>query len=276
MAPNMAPRSDAFGLLLTPLRSPLASDSEPQYATTERQPRDLEREAELRRAMYIEYGNVSLRERCADALARFHENDFYTSCYCTPDAWTLELRLPDGRTFVNAVDPSATTEADLLAVATRLTQRPAADIRLVDREGERLGTADGIALARAAAGKRHRLAVPNGVSLVSSGRIGPDDSLGVALVQMGGGTDDDAAAASEQLDDDDEGVSRTHAHAPHTLGLARTPPPHALATYPRHTLSWCPSLSRLVCLQAQQRLIHSSVCAISLPTCRISLASPST
>ena len=95
--------------------------------------------------LLMDYGKLSPDERRAEALARSAEHGHLvdpSTVTCTADEWLPSLLLPDGRTIVYHVDPSATT-TDLIAEAARLMQRPAADIRLLDRDGDRLGTAGG-------------------------------------------------------------------------------------------------------------------------------------
>lgn len=138
--------------------------------------------AQVKRKLLMDYGKLSPDERRAEALARFTEHGHLvdpSTVTCTADEWLPSLLLPDGRTIVYHVDPSATTTADLIAEAARLMQRPAADIRLLDRDGDRLGTAGGVALPRDEGGKRHRPATPGGVALARTGRVGPEDTLGV-------------------------------------------------------------------------------------------------
>ena len=121
-----------------------------------RQRESLEQEAEVKRKLLMDYGKLSPDERRAEALARFAEHGHLvdpSTVTCTADEWLPSLLLPDGRTIVYHVDPSATT-TDLIAEAARLMQRPAADIRLLDRDGDRLGTAGGVhsRVTRAASG----------------------------------------------------------------------------------------------------------------------------
>ena len=121
-----------------------------------RQRESLEQEAEVKRKLLMDYGKLSPDERRAEALARSAEHGHLvdpSTATCTADEWLPSLLLPDGRTIVYHVDPSATT-TDLIAEAARLMQRPAADIRLLDRDGDRLGTAGGVhsRVTRAASG----------------------------------------------------------------------------------------------------------------------------
>jgi hypothetical protein len=122
--------------------------------------------------LLMDYGKLSPDERRAEALARSAEHGHLvdpSTATCTADEWLPSLLLPDGRTIVYHVDPSATT-TDLIAEAARLMQRPAADIRLLDRDGDRLGTAGGVhsRVTRAASGTVPRR--PVGVALARTGR----------------------------------------------------------------------------------------------------------
>ncbi len=188
--------------------------------------RDLEREAEVKRELFVDYGKLSPDERRAEALARFAEHGHFLDpsvITCTADEWAPSLLLPDGRTIVRRVDPSATTTADLVAEAADFYGVDAADIRLLDRYGERLGTADGVALPRDEGGKRHRLATPGGVALARTDRVGPDDTLHVMLSQEGGvyspnspsagGVGMDGGDVDGELADEEEEVVRDLSHA---------------------------------------------------------------
>ena len=67
----------------------------------------------------MDYGKLSPDERRAEALARSAEHGHLvdpSTATCTADEWLPSLLLPDGRTIVYHVDPSATT-TDLIAEA---------------------------------------------------------------------------------------------------------------------------------------------------------------
>jgi len=142
----------------------------------------------VKRELFMDYGKLSPDERRAEALARFAEHGRFldpSTVTCTADEWALNLSLPAVHTTIS-VDPSATTVAEIVARTADRLGVDAADIRLLDRDGDRLGTAGGVALPCDEGGKRHRLATPGGVALARTGLVGPDDTLHVMLAQEGG------------------------------------------------------------------------------------------
>ena len=171
------------------------SDNCSRYST-----RDLERENDVKRELFMDFCKLSPGERCARALARIAANgraalDSSAVTY-TADKWVLTLSLPAFDTTIS-VDPSATTLAEIAVQTADLLRVDADHMRMVDRDGNRLPV--GVALPRDEGGKRHRLATPGDVALARTGRVGPDDTLSISLLHNGGGGSNINEATENEL-----------------------------------------------------------------------------
>ena len=123
--------------------------------------------------------DVTLEERLNRALSWYGTNGIYldhSSIMCTPDEWGLYLSLPDGREILRSVDPQQTTLAHVYAMAAEATRLSTTDIRILDREGDRLN-------------------VHGGSTLAHTDQVGPGDTLQVILAQEGGAHSTSRAAS---------------------------------------------------------------------------------
>ena len=141
--------------------------------------------------MFMDYCEVPLEERRANVVARLAEEtgrDYSKEVYTIgKDEWPIELCIPGGESTWLTVDPSTTT-GELITDVAQCTGTTTDIVRLLDRDGDRLlGTAGGMALARAEGVKRHRLETVGGVALARTGRVGPFDAISVFHEQRGGG-----------------------------------------------------------------------------------------